>query len=570
MRLSSRSAVAFSGQLGAVALLLGGFAASGCDGGASPAVKAPATTALVSGSVELVGDGASACSHQPVAPGAATPERWCAFSRGHTRGQPAELWVVNLDRARAGQAPCDGSSDNCLRLTSTLWTGDPVFSPAHPYIHGFFGDTLLYYTDSNSGNGEDAFEGTVWAWRPGMKQGRIISGARGYYCFGDARTAAAACLSNQGNVPIAGNGMTTTALEFDLLAGPVEGGPVGPLPLIERIRPYDSEGALVWGTAFSPTGEYYVLATKVADAAANAPVGAPKSIQGLRIVPTRELGQTAPHEILRDVDHWIITPDGSKVLFLRNEIKDPFGASSGTLMMADFPTGSNVTTLATGISRYEIYGEPGQPTKGIGLFQTVGEDQSSFRIMRDLAHPENLVTIAPHVEDAQVSPDLRYTFFQDANEKGESVSLIARNDGTGNCLLNQNAGQGAYSVRFLPDLNRVIWAEDATGAAASGSSIEGWLGNPDGCAGAQRFSTRLGYFQNTARGLIYGEADAANVSMVLRYAPFTPTGLDTDKAVQLTSRAGLTTLLIDGHYVVYTVSDGPNTSAGLFVHGSLP
>jgi hypothetical protein len=523
---------------------------------------------LSAGSVELIGDGASACSHQPVAPGAPTPERWCAFSRGHVKGQPADLWVVNLDKARAGAAPCDGSSENCLRLTSTLWTGDPVFSPAHPYIHGFFGDTLLFYTDSNSGNGDDAFEGTVWAWRPGMKQGRIISGARGYYCFGDARTAAAVCLSNQGTVPVPKpDGTTSGALEFDLLGGPVEGGPVGALPLLERIRPYDAEGELVWGTAFSPTGEYFILATKV-----GSEPGAmgPRSVQALRVVPTLMLGQTAPTEILRDVDRWSVAPDGKKIFFVRDVVKDEFGASSATLMMADFPAGTNETTLAKSIARYEAYGEPGQATKGLGLFQTVGEDFNTFRIMRDLSRPDSLVTIAQHVEDALVSPDLRFSFYQDANDKGETVSLIARNDGSGKCLLNQNAGQGAYSVRFLPKFNRVIWAEDSTGGAASGSSIEGWLGNPENCMGAQRFSTKLGYYQPTEAGLVYGEADAAGISMVLRYAPFTDTGIATDQTSQLTTRSGLTTVLLDGHYVIYTVSEGPNTTAGLFVHGPLP
>jgi hypothetical protein len=538
------------------------LATTACDGGATQAVDTPHTTPLLAGTIELLGEGTSTCSHQPAAAGAATPERWCAFSRGHARGEPGDLWVVNLDRARAGQAPCDGTSDNCLRLTTTLWTGDPVFSPAHPYIHGFFGDTLLYYTDSTSGNGEDPFEGTVWAWRPGMKQGRVVSGARGYYCFGDTRSASVACLTNQGNVPTTGT--TTSALEFDLLAGPVEGGPVGPLPLIQRIRPYAPDGSLVWGTAFSPTGEYFLLATKVADVDAG---GTMRPVQALGIVPAAELGQTAPHEILRDLDHWAITPDSSKILFVRDVIKDPFGGSVATLMAADFPSGANPTVLATGVSRYEVYGEAGQPTKGIGLYQNVGEDLSSFRIMRDLAHPNDLVTIAGHVDDALVSPDLRFSFYQDSNDKGDTISLIARNDGSGKCLLNQNAGQGAYSVHFVPAFNRVLWAEDAAGAAGSSPFIEGWLGNPDGCTGAVRFSTHLGYYQATARGLVYGEADAASISMVLRYAPFTSAGIG--KPVELTSRSGLATALVDGRHLVFTVSEGPNTSPGLFVHGPL-
>jgi hypothetical protein len=534
----------------------------GCDGDASPRPEAAHTTLLTTGTIELLGDGLSACSHQPAVAGAPAPERWCAFSRGHAHGQPADLWVVNLDRARAGLAACDGSSPYCVQLTSTLWTGDPVFSPAHPYVHGFFGDTLLYYADSTSGNGDDAFEGTIWAWRPGMAQGRVVSGARGYYCFGDTRSASVACLSNQGNVPT--TGAASSALEFDLLGGPVEGGPVGPLPLIERIRPYDPDGSLVWGTAFSPNGEWFTLATKVADVD---DTGKARPVQALRIVPAKELGQTAPREILRDVDHWIPTPDSSKILFVRDTIKDEFGGATATLMAADFPSGANPTKLATGISRYEVYGDPGEPTKAVGLYQNIGDDISSFRIMNDLGHPDSVITIASHVEDALVSPDLRFSFFQDVNEKGDTISVMARNDGSGKCLLNQNAGQGAYSVKFLPRFNRVIWAEDATGSAASGANIEGWMGNPDGCGGAQRFSARLGYYQPTAEGLIYGETDAASISMVLRYARFTGRGIG--KPVELTSRSGLNNAVVDARYIVFTVSEGPNTTAGLYVHGPL-
>ena len=565
------------GHLGASSLLASSLLASlslaaslgaGCDGGANPGTPPAGSTLLAEGTVELLGDQIGSCSHQPPArAGGVAPERWCAFARGHAPGEPAALWVVNLDRARTGQAPCDGSSPHCLQLTTNLWTGDPVFSPSHPRLHGFFGDTLFFYTDSTSGNGDDAFEGIVQAWRPGMTQGRVISGAKGYYCFGHERTAAAVCLTNQGNVPVAGS--TSSALEFDLLAGSVEGGPVGALPLIERIRPYDPGGELVWGASFSPTGEYFAFATKVPDAPAAQP-GAP-ALQRLRVVRSTELGVTAPREIMRDLARWTIAPDGTKIFFLRNVSTDANNESSGTLHMADFPSGENLVTLAQSVGGYEVYGRPGQPVQALGLYQNPQADHASFRLMRDLSQPGNLVTVADQIDDALVSPDLRFAYYQDSDAEGETISVIARTDGTGKCQLNQNKGRTAFSVSFLPAWGRVAWVEDAGGATGPGSNFEGWLGDPASCTPLQRFSTNLGYYDSTRDGIIYGEPDAPGTTMALRYAPFNSTGVDLAKANLLTSRAGLTTAFVDTRYLVYTVAaaTAAGVAPGLFVHGPL-
>jgi hypothetical protein len=542
------------GGLGLIALGLGALA---CDGTATPSEIAR-TTRIVSGVVELVGDGPSSCSHQPVDSGGSA-ERWCAFAGPHERGQPAQLWVVNVDRARRGEAPCDGTSPNCLRLTSTLWTGEPLFG-SHPGVHGFYGDTLFFYTDSPGDEIDAPFAGTVQAWRPGMTQGRAVSGANGFYCFGHQRAAAAVCLSNQSNA--------TGALEFDLLAGPVIGGPVGPLPMLEHVRPYESDGSLSWGVSFSPTGEYFAFSTRVPEAAATGP-----AMQRLRIVRTAELGVTPPTEILRDLHRWSFTPDGRKLLFLRGVTQTPEGPV-GNLTMADFPTGENVVSLAPGVDRYEAFGEVGHPLLGIGFFQNTQDLLGTFRIMRDVTRPAELVTVATGVDSVSVSPDLRYTHFQDHTPDDTPFSQLARNDGTSRCQLNQNPGQSALSVRFAKRQRRVFWTEDVPlgpgdPIPTAGSTIQGWFADPETCGQATRFSSALGYFEPTAGGLLWGEPDTAFTSMKVRYAPFKDAGLDLQNVTNITAEASFTSGVIDERYYFFTVRSAESTAPGLYVHGPL-
>ncbi len=532
-----------------------GDAIDGAAGEAGPAT----TFTLATGPVTLVGNGPSTCSSQT-----GSTERWCAFARAATEDAPGELWVVNLDRARRGQAPCDGSSPHCLLLTSTLWTGDPVFSPSHPTVHGFFGDTLVFYTDSATGNGDKPFEGLIQAWRPGMKQGRVVSGARGYFCFGHDVAPVVICLSNQG--------AASGPLEYDLLGGQVQGAPIGALPLIERIRPFDGE-VLVWGSAFPADGAYFAFTTKVDE---TMPPGAtkPRPVLGMRIIPTRELGTTAPREILRNLAQWSLTHDGKKIIFMRDIVRDEFGQASGTLHTADFPAGNNVTPLATSVMSYEMYGESGKPTAALGLYQPAADGLANFRLMRDLSRPSELVNIASNVEEVLVSPDLRHSFLHDSDAQGETVSVVIRNDGSGRCNLNQAPGQVAYWVKFLPGQDRVIWAEDISGApGGTGANTDGFLGTPGTCAGVTRFSRKLAYYDTTARSLLFGEMiDPGGRTMTLLTAPLSASGVELERKSLLSTSAGLSTALVGGEsarFVVYTTFVSAEGPAGLFLHGPL-
>ncbi|HEY0712730.1 MAG TPA: hypothetical protein VGF45_08660 [Polyangia bacterium] len=530
-----------------------------CDGDLSKA-EPPSTTHLVAGDVRLVGDGVTSCSHQPLS-ARGSADRWCAFTVGEKIGTPATLWVLNVTKARTAKVVCDGTSPHCLRLTSELWTGEPPFAPSHPYVHGFYGDSLFFYTGPVVE--DEAFTGVIHGWRPGMAGPVALTGDKGIFCFGHERVAAAGCLSNQVSPG------PTESIEFDLQAGPIQTMPgvAGVLPVLERVRPFEPDGSLTWGAQFSPTGEYFAFATKVDDMVT--PRGQ-RPVVRLRAVPTAQLGLAAPTEVVRGLQEWSFSPDGRKLFFLR---RPATGTSS--LMAADFPGGGAAPVeLATGVRRFEVYGEVGGPLLGLGLFIPTGDSLTTFRLLRDLDNPASSLTVAEGVENMQVSPDLRYSFFQDSAGADNARSLIVRNDGSGRlCPLTRNAGQFSFSVRFLPN-QRVLFSEDAvvTDRTSLDQPIEGWIASSEDCGEAQRYSSNLAYTRPTPGGLLYGEQDKGVFTMSMHHVPFLPSGqLALDKVSHFAMGADYTSALLDEKLFVYTVPDGPETTnAGLFVHGPLP
>src|SRR5690349_10559867 len=100
----------------------------GCDGDlqqhmTTPAPRPASVQRLVPGALGLVGRTTSGCS-TGVGLGS---DVWCAFYRAGAEAG-TELWVLNVSRAMNSAVACDGTSPDCLRLTTNLWTGDPLFN----------------------------------------------------------------------------------------------------------------------------------------------------------------------------------------------------------------------------------------------------------------------------------------------------------------------------------------------------------------------------------------------------------------------------------------------------------
>lgn len=526
------------GLAGLVALTL-----AGCDGDFEPE-QPPRTVRLTAGPAVKVGRALTSCSHGP----ATASRRFCAFARPLDQGG-AELWVVDVQRALAGEAPCDGSSPHCLRLTSELWTGQPLFSPAHPDIHAFHGDTLVFYARSTTGNGDQAYQGPVHAWRPDAGPARAITGDRGRVCVGHDRSAGAICID--------GERMAGAAVEFDLLAGTVGPGLDGPLPRIEAIRPLDEDGDLLWQVAFSPSGSHLAFSDQV-------PEGLKQ--ERLRVLPVGDLGRTQASELLRDAAAWQFSPDGRRIYFLRGFNYGADETLTGILAVADFPSGANPRELQPRVGRYQVLGEPGGPTRALGLFQDMGQFSGRFSLLRDPANPGALTLIGTDVEDALVSPDLRHSLLYGEDREGNRASFIARNDGSGQCQVAAHPGRDVYATTFLSGPPLLLWAEDDP---HDPTLIQGWLGDLDTCEARQQFSSALALYEPTRAGVVWADLEDGARALTLRYAPLAGGALDLGQARELHRTIDTQVTVIDGRYLLYSVSQGSPENTGLFLHGPL-
>ena len=375
----------------------------------------PHTVRVAEGAIVPVGRNLTTCSHGPAAGG--SPERWCAFARPRAEGG-AELWVLNVQRALGEGITCDGSSPHCLRLTTELWTGQPAFAPAHPTIHAFHGDTLVFYARSTTGNTDADYEGAIQAWRPGTAAAQVVTGERGRVCIGHDRSAGMICIDRERTVD--------GEIEFDMLAGRFGADPSQPLPRIETIRPVDEDGDLLWQVAFSPTGSHFAFSDRAPEA---------RKMERLRVLETGELGRTPARELLRDIASWQFSADGRQLFFLRGFNYGEGGTTQGNLMVADFPSGANLRELQPGVGRFDLYGDPGAATRAIGLYQDMSLFSGRFSIMADPARPTELTAIGINVEDALVSPDLRHSLLFGFDDEGVAATFIARNDGSGRCRM---------------------------------------------------------------------------------------------------------------------------------------
>jgi hypothetical protein len=519
-------------------------AASGCDGDLE--VELPTRTVrAVEGPIQLVGSGNGTCSHGMRNGGSPSGPRWCAFARSATGGG-TQLWAVNVSRALASQrsVPCDGTSPHCVSLTASLWDESPLFEIGHPYIHGFTGDTLVFYADARNKDPEEGYLGPVRAWRPGMAAPRQISGPSGFSCTGHLRSDGVICLENEGGFG--------PALEFDLLAGTLgAAGTSDPLPRLRRVKPYGTRRAPAWQVAFSPSGEHLLVSTEAPDG----------PVERLEIIPSAQVGKTEPQELLRNLSRWEVSPDGSKIFYLAGYSGRPEGDGLGTLTVADFPSMKNPVPLAAGVAAYEPHGPPGNPGGGpvrtVSLLQEVSEDGGTFRMIPDIGRPQDVVTIAQGIAEPRVSPDLRYTVVESVQD---GVTYVAHNGGAGQCALT-DPGSNAFGVVFGGATRQVFWMQTGAGPEAK---IEGWMADPEGCGGRRTFAEKMAFMRPSRAGLLFGLEEDSPTTMSVYYDSLAAPAAS---APQLLARSvDPQFALLDDRYLVFTIS-GENRDAGLWIHG---
>jgi hypothetical protein len=537
-----------------VAGCFGGGLGTGCDGSLPDGAR---TVKLARGPTTLVGSDETGCSHG-TSGGFATADRWCAYAQPAAGGASTELWAVNISRAVA-TAPaggrdaslspfrCDGSSPHCRLMTSTLWTGQPVFARSHPFIHGFEGDTLVFYADARSSQIDEPYVGPIQAWRPELAAPVRVTGPDGFECLGHRDSDGVLCLENLQR--------TVSDLTFELLAGRLPLAGAGPLPFVAPVRPEDRRGIPLWDVRFTPGATHLLLSTWAPDAL----------VQRLEVVTGAHLGVEPPREILRDVVGFRLSPDGRRLFFLDGYDAAKGGNATGTLTAVDFPSLANRAALQQRVSRFDIQGEPGGPATSASFFQDVTDGLGAFRVIPDLGHPEEVLTIAPNIEEASVSPDGRYTLYYDFDEKGDLLSMLARNDGGGRCLLNAQPGHPAFGLVYPGVGAQVFWGEDSE---LDVGRNEGYFADPGGCQGKTKFSSRVAYLQATRAGIVYGEEEGGPpLAMTMRHGRLEDGKL---AVTEVARNVDTTVMMVDRRYLVFSVNRGSEDVIGLYVHGPLP
>lgn len=428
-----------------------------------------------------------------------------------------------------------------------------LIGPNFPFDHRFDGDTLIFHPDVRS-KPKEIYQGPVAAWRPGWVAARALTSDKGLTCFGLPGAAVAACMDDA---------FTGRPVQFDLLAGPLRDveGAGARLPLMGRLVAQRADDEVAWQAAFSPRGDYFAFSS----------LEPSTGREVLRAGPVGQLDRGPPPEIVYNAARWRISHDGKKVYFLR-DFNYGRARPLGELSIADFPSGQNVTPLRAGVGAFDLVPDLGEVDQGVGLFEGLVMGEGDFLLMRDRARPEQLVTIARKIEFASSSFDGRFTYYPFFNRQGGQEAHIARNDGSGECLLNEDPLALVSFAHFLSPSSLVFWSEqreDTNGA------YEGWFGRPDDCGGSQRFAARLGILVTSGNSLVvFGEQVEGTQFATLKYARLTAGGgWPAEGAQVIRERADRWVTVIDapaGAHILFQVDDAPADEQGLYLFGPVP
>jgi len=503
----------------------------------------PGPRLIVPGPARLVGDAARACTHQAAPSG--NGDRWCGFKRAGAAG--TELWVINVSKATT-TIPCDGTSPDCLRLTSNLWTDEPLGGPFQEDANRFEGDTLIFHADATSPP-ERPFTGPIFAWRPGWSAPRRIA-AQGYACYAHDWLPLVFCAADvayQGSTPV----------DFEVLAGSIADPAGGLLPRVDHARVRRADGQVGFGGRFSDQGDYFLYSTPPS---ASAPTAV---LRAARVTAT---GVDQPVEVLPDVWDWEISHDGRRVFYVRE-----WKGGAGRLTMADFPSGANPTLISSRSVRYLVLGH-GAADEAVGFFvEPGGRFASEYRVVPDLKKPLDSVVVfryQPPLEDFQRSWDGRFTGYAKSDDDGLN-GYIARTDGSGECLLNLEKNRPAFAYTFLADSSMVFWAEKSR---VDPQALDGWLADPADCQGKRRFSARLAYYSPVrSAGIIFAD-DAEDDTASLKYAILEQGRWPAAGAVRVQDGVDLPVSILRPAMdrIVFQVSSGPPEAIGIYLFGPIP
>ncbi len=520
-----------------------------------PPMAATTSKLLVPGNAVLIGSGADSCTNQDPAPG----DRWCAFTRPGTTLGFNDLWVINVTKAAAVAATpgaaaikCDTSDPSCLRLSTGLYEDLELGFR----LHGFDGDTLIYYEEPS--HSADGFVGNVRAWRPTWTAGRKLTSESGVVCAGHKKSAAALCFEN------VFTDAAQTVRTADFHAGMLTDQSGGLLPKVDTLlidAKDDLAGVRKWRADLSPDGKRVAWSSR-ADAA------------GPEILKVQTLGDDASRKtVAEDVSVWSVTADGTSWLWLRKYNYNQDGAPSGTLESAPFPDGTGAKVLAASVGDYTDVG-----TKGVLYRSKVLMDAGDLILMPDRDVPATIAMLDQGVlfvfDQSKDGTRAVYTKNAESISAGFSSApvfdlYIAANDGKRPCTL------AATPIGFLPpDFLGPSGDYAAWGRLNSTTGeVEGMYTTLSTCATKKFASEIFSWTAIGSEGYVFLDELSLDPDLneaTLRYSKLEngalpSAGTKIQTRAQFTYAALLPTLAA----VVYNVSSGQGGD-GLYINASLP
>jgi hypothetical protein len=584
----------------------GGFLIDGGHSpGPPPAVPNPAAIRILPAQTDLLGSFLDACSSGP------GTERWCAFSRLETLATRS-LWLVNVSRVAAGKpaaplATC-GVPGLCLVLSSNLHTARPDVGPVYPEdVARAEGNTFIYYTDPRSAP-SDPFEGDIWAYTIGSASTtRIgpgvfdcaVSGQR-FIESGKRQIdkVVGICAGNPSSLP--GEPASYFTLRGGVVAGqtvaPEQPPPLpptelttSPLPEVQRVYPiHPATNVLRYRVGFTADGETLALSSG----------GALESeVEKLVTYRSDDLGKggTALPVLGGDnITRWTLAPDGKRIFYFRDYNYNGMGTSSGTLMMADFPSGANARPLrgslvpggnTGGVGAYRLLVDNQEQEKGVGILTNLTMGRGDYSIIKNTAgsfdDPANVLPIVQGARSLPVpSPDLRFSVFareRSAGAGGSTSDLwVVKNDGSNTpCQLTSGTGGVVFGPSFTRSAGLVLWADNYDPGR---QSAQGLYTDPADCANPAKrntFARELDYwFIDGDRLLLYSdESDGAKVS--IKYAAITGNTVGPPVTIQSDADRSYDLVLdsqpSDGtpprfKAVIYTLTNGNPATDGVYYY----
>jgi hypothetical protein len=483
----------------------------------------------------LMGNRRSACTYQT--PPSGNGHRWRAFTLGAPTDGLAELWVIDVTQAAAGDVPtCDGNSPGCIRLSGSV----AVLSATV-----FDGDTLIFHADPISGPNED-FLGPIYAWRPGWSGARQISSGRGIACSGQEHSAAAACFDDPGGDP-------TNRDSVQVRVGYLVDEAGGALPSFGR-WPLRGEIDSAWAAAFSPDGSIFVLSS----------VDSIGKKQTLRTVPTADVGQSPQTLPIDGVDWWNISNDGQMIYFIRQL------AQQLNLFAAEFPSGAGERVMESGVLSFSLIGARPED-QAVEYVKDLGGSSGAFNLLRDHsgATPKTIFTYDDILDGDLVSADLRYTVWMDVAFRG----VVIRNDDGATCPLDIGDEPAVFEPAFLDGAGLMFWQEISRDDPFR---HDAFFAPPDRCRPKQRFGQGIDFYTPIGdRGLVFAdERDGSMGPTTLKYVATSPDGAGLDALGPVRVQEGVTGPVIfvggDPPILIYPAVDPASGSAGLYVFGPVP